>query len=157
MMGCFEGKNDWSVFLVVLLPVAAVLMILVGLLTFVWRFDLETSPSWQVGFHHLMLALYLSTTFLLASRRPFCFGGVFRSCMVGLAALVPVAVFAGSWVLAGPFAGFRDERTFDLVVVSTSSFMLIWIAVVFPYPAFVFIRALIRYWLYGEFPFGGCL
>ena len=72
--------------------------------------------------------------------------------MLVLAVLMPVAVFAGGWVTGGAYLGFRDERTFYLAMVSASSFALIWATIVFPYSAFVFSKALARYWRHGEIP-----
>ena len=43
-----DGKLDWSIFAVVI-PIGATAMLLMGLLTFVWEFDLAVSPAWQVG------------------------------------------------------------------------------------------------------------
>ena len=132
--------------------IGTVVVVLVTLLVFVWEFDVRTSPAWQVGVHHLMLGLYLSLTFVLASRRPFPFGERFRWGMLVLAVLMPVAVFAGGWVAGGAYLGVRDERTFHLVVVSYSSFMVIWTTIVFLCSVFVFSRALARYWRLGELP-----
>ena len=65
---------------------------------------------------------------------------------MALAAFVPVTVFAGGWVTGGAYLGFRDKRAFDLMVVSVSSFVFIWITTAFPYTAFVFGKAVARYW-----------
>ena len=97
MKGCFGGENPWSRFLLVLLPLAFVLAGLAVLLTFLWRFDLATSPAWQVGIYHGMLALLLSFTFVVASFPPLCLGQGLRWFLVGLALLVPVVVFSAGW------------------------------------------------------------
>ena len=47
-----DGKLDWSIFAVVI-PIGAVAMLLMGLLTFAWEFELAMSPAWQVGIFHL--------------------------------------------------------------------------------------------------------
>ena len=148
MLDRFDWGNDWSafgaaVFIGVLVAAAA------ALLVFPRGFDLHISPAWQVGVHHLMLALFLSLTFVLASRRPFCFGERFRRGMLVLAVLMPVAVFAGGWIVGGPYTGFRDERISDMVVISATSFALFWAAIVFPYSTFVFAKALVRYRRHG--------
>ena len=132
--------NIWSRLLLGL-PLAVALVVLSGLLSFVWRFELAVSPAWQVRIYHLTLALVLSTTFVVASCRPFGVGERVRCLMVVLAVLAPVSVFTGSWFVGGPYEGFRDERVFGLVVVSVSSYILIWGALVVPYCVFVFGRA----------------
>ena len=147
MKSCFGGENPWSRFLLVLLPLAAVLAGLVVLLTFLWRFDLATSPAWQVGIYHGMLALLLSVTFVVSSFPPLCLGQGLRWLrwfLVGLALLVPVVVFSAGWILTGSYSGFRDDRIFDLVVVSVSAFMLIWAFITFPLGGFLLGRDLVR-------------
>ena len=138
---CFGGENPWFMFLFVLLPLIAVLA---SLLTFLWRFDLATSPAWQVGIYHGMLALLLSVTFVVASFPPLCLGQGLRWFLFGLALLVPGVVFSASWVLTGPYSGFRDDRIFDLVVVSVSGFMLIWMFITFPLGGFLLGMDLVR-------------
>ena len=143
--------SNWSDFVLGAF-IGIVVVVLATLLAFVWESDVRTSPAWQVGVHHLMLGLYLFLTFVLASRRPFPFGERFRGVMLVLAVLMPVAVFAGGWVAGGAYLGFRDERIFDLVVVSASSFVVIWATIVFLCSVFVFSKALVRYWRHGELP-----
>ena len=138
-----DGKLDWSIFAVVI-PIGGVGIILLSLLTFAWEFDLPTSPVWQVGLFHLALALLLSITFVVASRRPFSFSGGFRWFTITVSVLVPAAVFVGSWLVNGPYEGFRDDRIFNGVVASVSGFMLVWMSTIFPYTAVVFGRKLIR-------------
>ena len=103
-----DGKLNWSIFAVVI-PIGGVAMLLLSLLAFCWEFDLSTSSVWQVGVFHLTLALLLSLTFVIASRRPFSFSGGFRGFTMAMAVLVPVAFFGGSWALNGPFEGFRTS------------------------------------------------
>ena len=138
-----DGKLDWSIFTVVI-PISGVGIILLSLLTFAWEFNLPTSPVWQVGIFHLALILLLSITFVVASRRPFSFSGGFRWFTMTVSVLVPAAVFFGSWLVNGPYEGFRDDRIFNGVVASVSGFMLIWMSTIFPYTAVVFGRKLIR-------------
>ena len=57
--------------------------------------------------------------------------------------LVPAAVFFGSWLVNGPYEGFRDDRIFYGVTTSVSGFMLVWMSTIFPYTAFVVGRRLI--------------
>ena len=144
MKGCFGGENPWSRFLWVLLPPAVVVAGLAVILTFLWRFDLATSPAWQVGIYHGMLALLLSVTFVVSSFPPLCLGQGLRWFLVGLALLAPVVVFSAGWILTGPYSGFRDDRIFDLVVVSVSAFMLIWAFITFPLGGFLLGRDLVR-------------
>ena len=138
-----DGKLDWSIFAVVI-PIGAVAMLLMGLLTFAWEFELAMSPAWQVGIFHLALALLLSITFVVASRRPFSFSRGFRWFTMTVSVLVPTAVFVGSWLVNGPYEGFRDDRIFNGVVASVSGFMLVWMSAIFPYIAVVLGRKLIR-------------
>ena len=138
-----DGKLDWSI-LAVVIPISGVGIILLSLLTFAWEFNLPTSPVWQVGIFHLALALLLSITFVVASRRPFSFTGGFRWFTMTVSVLVPAAVFVGSWLVNGPYEGFRDDRIFNGVVASVSGFMLVWMSTIFPYTAVVFGRKLIR-------------
>ena len=91
-----------------------------------------------------MLALLLSVTFIVASFPPLCLGQRLRWFLVGLALLVPVVVFFTGWILTGPYSGFRDDRIFNLVVVSVSGFMLIWMFITFPLGGFLFVRDLVR-------------
>ena len=144
MKSCFGGENRWSRYLLVLLPLVAVVAGLALLLTFLWRFDLTTSPAWQVGIYPGMLALLLSTTFVVSSFPPLCLGQGLRWFLVGLALLVPVVVFSAGWILTGPYSGFRDDRIFDLVVVSVGAFMLIWTFITFPIGGFLLGRDLVR-------------
>ena len=116
---------------------------LVALLTFL-EFDLAISPAWQVVIYHGMLALLLSLTFVLASFPPIYLGQRLRWFLVGLALLVPVVVFFAGWILTGFYSGFRDDRIFDLVVMSVSGFMLIWTFITFPLIGFLFVRDLVR-------------
>ena len=138
-----DGKLDWSIFAVVI-PISGVGIILLSLLTFAWEFNLTTSPVWQVGIFHLALALLLSITLVVASRRPFSFSRGFRWFTMTVSVLVPTAVFVGSWLVNGPYEGFRDDRIFNGVVASVSGFMLVWMSTIFPYTAVVFGRKLIR-------------
>ena len=146
-----DWGNNWSA-LGLAVFTGTVTAVVVALLVFVLEFDVRTSPAWQVWVHHLMLVQYLSLTFILASWRPFYLGKRFCRGMLVLTVLMPVTVFAGGWVTGGTYLGFRDERFFDLAVVSASSFALIWGTIVFPYSAFVFSKALARYWRHGEVP-----
>ena len=138
-----DGKLNWSIFAVVI-PIGGAVLLLLGLLAFLWEFNLSTSPVWQVSVFHLALVLLLSLTFVAASRRPFSFSGGFRGFTMAMAVLVPVALFGGSWVLNGPFEGFRDERIFTWVTVSVAGFMVAWMCTIFPYTVLVFGRALWR-------------
>ena len=143
MRSWVDGNLDWSIFGVVI-SIGVAIMLLMGLLAFVWEFDLAVSPAWQVGIFHLTLALLLSLILVVASRRPFNFSAGFRRFTLSMAVLVPMVVFGLSWVLIGPLEGFRDERIFTWVTVSVVGFMLVWLGAIFPYTAFVFGRALWR-------------
>ena len=142
MRDLFSRQSVWSYFGLVLL-IGALVMSLVALLTFL-DFDLATSPAWQVVIYHGMLALFLSMIFVLAFQRPLGLGERFRMVMFVLAVLTPVVVFFTGWILIGPYSGFRDDRIFDLVVVSVSGFMLIWMFIAFPLGGFLLVRELVR-------------
>ena len=109
------------------------------------KFDLETSPAWQVGVHYLMLSLFLSTIFVVAFQRSLVFGERLRMVMLVLAVLVPVAVFAGGWVLGGAYSGLRDPRLSQVMVVSLPSFVLSWMVVFLPYSCFLLVRAFFKH------------
>ena len=94
MKRCFGGESPWSMFLFVLLLL--LIAVLASLLTFLWRLDLATSPAWQVGIYHVMLALLLSVTFVIASFPPLFLGQGLRWFLVGL-----VAAGVGCRVLRG--------------------------------------------------------
>ena len=143
MLRWIDLEHDWSAFRLVL-PIAAVVMTLAALLVFVWRFDPASSPTWQLVLHHLMLVLFLSTTFVLAAQPRFCLGQGFRRAMLALAIVLPAVVFSASWVMNGAYEGVRDERFFGLVMVSASSFMLLWGVAAFLRVAFVFGRELVQ-------------
>lgn len=149
MLERFPRLEGWPQ-LAVFLPIAAGAMVLISLLAFLWEFDLATSPAWQVGVHHLVLALFISLTFVGALYRPFFFGDGFLVVMLVLAIAVPLAVFVSSWVLSGPFLGFRDDRIFGLVMLSFFSFFTIWAVSVLPYSFFLLGRAFLRLWGTGS-------
>ena len=130
-------QSGWLAFgLAVLIGALFFLLIFLG-------FDLATSPAWQVGIYHGMLALLLLVTFVVASFPPLFLGQRLRWFLVGLALLVPVVVFSAGWILTGPYSGFRDDRIFNLVVVSVSGFMLIWMFIIFPLCGFLCVRELV--------------
>ena len=143
MLRWIDLEHDWSAFRLVL-PIAAVVMTLAALLVFVWRFDPASSPTWQLVLHHLMLVLFLSTTFVLAAQPRFCLGEGFRRAMLALAIVLPAVVFSASWVMNGTYEGVRDERFFGLVMVSALPFMLLWGVAAFLRVAFVFGRELVQ-------------
>ena len=143
MLRWIDLEHHWSAFRLVL-PIAAAVMTLAALLVFVWRFDPASSPTWQLVLHHLMLVLFISTTFVLAAQPRFCLGEGFRRAMLALAIVLPAVVFSASWVMNGAYEGVRDERFFGLVMVSASSFMLLWGVAAFLRVAFVFGRELVQ-------------
>ena len=61
------------------------------------------------------------------------------------AVLVPVALFAGGWVLGGSYSGFRDPRLFQVTVVSVSSFALLWMTVFLPCSWFLLVSVFFRH------------
>ena len=143
MLRWIDSENDWSAFRPAL-PIVAAVMTLAGLLVLVWRFEPASSPTWQLVLYHLMLVLFLSTTFVLAAQRRFCLGERFRRAMLVLAIVLPAVVFSASWFMNGAYEGARDERFLVLVVVSATSFMLLWEAAAVLRVAFVFGRELAR-------------
>ena len=111
--------------------------VLACLLWDVWKFDRGASPAWQVGVHHLALALLFAMTFVFASRRPYAFSAGFRRFTLAAWVLAPVLVFCWGWLVNGPYEGMRDDRIFHWALASTSAFMLVWMAAIFPYTAFM--------------------
>ena len=146
MLGWINFEDDWFAFRLVL-PVVAAVIALASLLVFVWSFDPAISPIWQVALHHLMLALFLSTTFVLVAQPRSCLGEGFRRAMLVLAIGLPAVVFSVSWVMNGAYEGVRDERFFGIVMVSAMSFMFLWGVAAFIRAVFVFGRYLVQGWL----------
>ena len=85
---CFDGVFGWST-VATLVRVGGIGAVLVCVLGFAWEFDRGTVTGCHVVVHHLVLALPVAMTFVLASRRPFAFNGLFRRVML--------AVSAGAW------------------------------------------------------------
>ena len=112
MLGWINFEDDWFAFRLVL-PVVAAVIALASLLVFVWSFDPAISPIWQLALHHLMLVLFLSTTFVLAAQPRSYLGEGFRRAMLVLAIGLPAVVFSASWVMNGAYEGVRDERFFQ--------------------------------------------
>ena len=148
MTNCFDEENGRSAF-GVLITGLAVSMFLVTILTFVWEFDLATSPEWQVGLFHLMLAVFLSMIIPIASLRLPYFDHRFQWFMISLPIWVTTTVFITGWMMGDTTLGFRDDRIFDLVVASASAFMLIWMGIAYPMCALKLGRAMVRYWRHG--------
>ena len=149
MLNRLHWGNNWSALWLAMF-IGAVVLVLADLLVFAWELDTGASPAWQVGVYYLMLVLFLSLTFVIALWRPSPLGEWFRRVALALAVIVPVAVFACGWMTGGAYIGFRDERAYDLVVVSVSSFMLIWMTIMFPSMTFVFMKVVFRSWRSGE-------
>ena len=139
MKRLFDGEFGWST-IGMLVLIGGIGAGLVCLLWDVWKFDRGTSPAWQVGVHHLALALLFAMTFVFASRRPFAFSVGFRRFTLTVWVLVPVLFFCWSWLVNGPYEGVRDDRIFHWVVASVSAFILLWMATTFPYTVFVLWR-----------------
>ena len=143
MLRWIDLEDDWFAFRLVL-SVAAAVIALASLLVFVWSFDPATSPIWQVALHHLMLALFLSTTFVLAAQPRSFLGEGFRRAMLVSAIGLPVVVFSASWVMNGAYEGVRDERFFGIVIVSAMSFVFLWGVSALVRVVFVFGRYLVQ-------------
>ena len=79
-------------------------------LVFVIRFDIGTSPSWQFGFYYLMLALIVAASALTGCHPVFSWMGWLRWLLPALVFVLLGYFFTASWVMSGPFEGFRDER-----------------------------------------------
>ena len=124
-------------------PIAALTVALAFFLLFL-KFDLETSPAWQVGVHYLMLFSLLSIMFVSASIRGLGSGGIFRRVMLALAFLTPVAVFFIGWALFGVYSGLRDPRLFQMAVVSVSTFLFLWMVIALPYSWYLLARVFFR-------------
>ena len=149
MLDRIPWPRGLSAFIVAIM-IAAAVVVLLSMLTFAWGFDLETSSSWQVGVHYVMLALLLSLTLVMACYRPLCCGERFRGVMLAMALVVPVVVFAVIWVTGGTYVGFRDPRIFQAVVISVPTYVIIWGLGVFPYSLYLLGRDLWRVWRQGQ-------
>ena len=143
MLRWIDFEDDWFAFRLVL-PVAAAVIALASLLVFVWNFDSAISPIWQVALHHLMLVLFLFTTFVLVAQPRSCLGEGFRRAMLVLAVGMPAVVFSASWVMNGAYEGVRDERFFGIVIVSAMSFVFLWGVSALVRVTFVFGRYLVQ-------------
>ena len=97
-------------------------------------------PPWKDVVYCLVLAVPFVMTFVFASRRPFAFSVGFRRFTLSVWVLAPVLFFCWGWLVSGPYEGVRDERVFVWMVSSVSAFMLVWMAAVFPYTAFMLWR-----------------
>lgn len=130
------------------------ILVLLALLL-VWGFDLEASPAWQVGLHHLMLALVLCLTLSLALYPPLCYYGAwFRLLMLVSALAAPVMTFSVLWAVDGAYSGFRDPRIFEAVVISVALYVMFWALLVFPYSLYLLGRDVVRVLRNG--PSTGC-
>jgi hypothetical protein len=98
---------------------------LFGLLFWVFRFDLEVSPSWQVLAYYLMLLLFLLSALGLVAPDGFGRMGWFGWMMAVLLPVVLVSVLVIGWLHGGPYEGYRDPRLFPLAVVSVALFAII--------------------------------
>ena len=87
-----DGEFGWST-IGMLVLIGGIGAGLVCLLWDVWKFDRGTSPAWQVGVHHLALALLFAMTFVFVSRRPFAFSVGFRRFTLTVWVLAPVLFF----------------------------------------------------------------
>ena len=145
MLRWIDLEDDWFAFRLVL-PVAAAVIALASLLVFVWSFDSAISPIWQVALHHLMLALFMFTTFVLAAQPRSYLGEGFRRAMLVLAIGLPAVVFSVSWVMNGAYEGVRDERFFGVVMVSAMSFVFLWGVSALVRVTFVLGRELFQEW-----------
>ena len=85
-------------------------------LVFVTRFDIGTSPSWQFGFYYLMLALIVAASALTGCHPVFSWMGWSRWLLPALVFVLLGFFFAASWVVSGPFEGFRDERYYSITI-----------------------------------------
>ena len=140
----------WFPFFLVLL-IGVLVMALVFLLVFLLEFNFETSPAWQVGVYHLMLALLFFVTFVAGFHQPQGFGVRYRRMMLALAGLTPVVIFILGWVLGGAYSGFRDPRLFDTTVVSVFTFLFLWMVIALPYSWYLLVRVFFRRWRHSNF------
>ena len=112
------------------------------LLFWMFRFDLEVSPTWQVLTHHLMLLLLFLATLGLVAPDGFSRMGRFDWVMVVLLPVVFTIVLVAWWLHAGPYAGYRDPRLFSLMLVSVVLFSIIHL---FSFSLTLFLRTFLDY------------
>ena len=106
-----------------LAPMLALSLVLVGVLSYLLDFDLESSPGWQVGLHYLMLLLFLLGPFVLAVQRRFPRLGRFEWAMVCLVFLILAGVLVFGWLRGDSYTDFRDSHALPLgsIFVGASS------------------------------------
>ena len=90
------------------------------LLFWMFRFDLEVSPTWQLVPYFLVLFLLSVLPLGVASSSAFSTMGRFQHLLFVLVLLAPVVALAVSWFHIGLYEGLRDGRLFSVLVVSFS-------------------------------------
>ena len=108
----------WAAF-----PVAGLGLGLASWLVFGLRFDLKTSPGWQLAPYFLALSCPLVMSMILGAQRCFSWMGRARFLLLVLP-LVILGVFLGlDWLFQSgePYMGLRDDRLFPVVMRSASS------------------------------------
>ena len=85
-------------------------------LMFAARFDIAASPGWQFGPYYLMLALMLAASALTGCHPLFSWMGWIRWLLPALVFVLLGFFLAESWVVSGPFEGFRDRRFYSIAL-----------------------------------------
>ena len=70
--------------------------------------------------------------------------------MLAVALVVPAVVFAVIWATGEAHLGFRDPRIAQAVVISVSTYVIIWGLTVFPHSLFLLVRDLSRVWRHRQ-------
>ena len=102
-------------------PVAGLGVGLATWLVFGLRFDLETSPGWQLSPYFLALSCPLVMSIILGAQRYFSWMGRARFLLPVLPLVALGVTLAVVWAQGGPYSGLRDERLFRVIMISASS------------------------------------
>ena len=99
------------------------IMFLVLVLGVVLKFDLRTSPAWQLAVYHLMWAVFASGPFVFSvSPGPPLMGWKLRW---GLVAAALLAAAAAAWSKGWSYDGIRDEGLIGLAAVFIGSWAIL--------------------------------
>ena len=130
----------WAAF-----PVAGLGLGLASWLVFGLRFDLKTSPGWQLAPYFLALSCPLVMSMILGAQRCFSWMGRARFLLPVLP-LVALGLFLGlDWFQGvGPYMNLRDDRLF-LVVMRSASSSVVAVAVLALFRALVMFIAIIAH------------
>ena len=144
----WEEPVDWTVFKITV-PGFALVMLIFTFLEIPLKFEIETSPTWQLSLFYLALAIFLSTITIVFRMEPGRVDKRNRSINMGLPLLATATVFAIS-ITGGASLEIRDERIFGLVMASIGYSMISYMVIIIPIGAFHTGKALLHWKSYGS-------